>query len=320
VAANKRLGSLGITPSPAADNSIFRPAGNKYPTVSATNKLWATADVEGTPTYDEIVLALGSVFSAPTSSQILDGATPTGVYTHVITPKSEGADTPWTYTIEKGDPAGTLNAEKMTYGLFTDFGLDISRDGIDLDGSLLGQAMTTLQTMTGAPTVLPQVPILPGQFSVWAADNTTDLGTATGTGVKLASVISAGINVGGRYNPAWFLNAALSSFASVTEDPEPDYNIDFLAEADAAGLNWLTLLSTGATRFLRLEAVGPTVYTPNGGKGYKFTWDFATKVTDPGDFSDEDGVYAVGPTLQIVHDGTWGKSSVITVQNKQASY
>jgi hypothetical protein len=162
--------------------------------------------------------------------------------------------------------------------------------------------------------------VLPGQFSVWAADNTTDLGLATGTGVKLASVISAGVNVGGRYNPTWFLNAALASFASIVEDPEPDYNIDFLTEADAAGLNWLTLLSSGATRFLRLEAVGPTIYSGGTPAGYKLTWDFAVKVTDPGDFSDEDGVYAVGPTLQVVHDGTWGKTSLITVQNKQVSY
>jgi hypothetical protein len=39
-------------------------------------------------------------------------------------------------------------------------------------------------------------------------------------------------------------------------------------------------------------------------------------VSDVGNFSDEDGVYAIEWTFDMVHDGTWGKAFTVAVVNK----
>lgn len=315
VAATRRLASLAIAPKVEAETTAFRPKGIKYPTVQAANKVWASAEVSGQPTYDEIIVPLSSALTLPVVTNIMDGVTPTPAFKYVFSPKSSGADAPTTWTVESGE----ANGELFTHGLFTDFDLDVSRGEVTLGGTMVGQRLATGQALTAGLEVPELVPILPGQFSVYIADDPADLGTGAGTDKRLTRVVSAHPQVGGRYNAAWFLNAADASFSTYVEAGEPDYTVDFLAEADADGLAFLDSLETGATKFLRVEAIGPVLASMADFPGltadetYRLTWDLAVKVTDPGDFSDEDGVYAVGPTLTVVHDGGWGKASEVTV-------
>jgi len=315
VAATRRLASLSIAPKMEAETTAFRPKGVKYPTVQAANKVWSSAEVSGTPTYDEIIVPLSSVFTLPVVTNIMDGVTPTPAFKYVFTPKSSGADAPTTWTVESGE----ANGEVFTHGLFTDFDLDVSRGEVTLGGTMIGQRLLTDQVLTAGLQTPDLVPILPGQFSIYMADDVADLGTGAGTDKQLTKVVSLHPQAGSRFNPAWFLNASNASFSTYVENAEPDFSVDFLAEADDDGLALLAALETGATKFLRLEAIGPVLASMTDFPGltedetYRLTWDLAVKVTDPGDFSDEDGVYAVGPTLAVVHDGDWGKASEVTV-------
>lgn len=305
-AATRRLASMSIEPKAEAEVSTFRAAGNKYVSVTSADQVWSSAKVSGQPDYNEIVFPLASIFGSPVTTVSGSG------WQHVFSPVSEGADAAQSFTIEKGDPTGTLNAERLAFGLFTDFGMTFSRKGNSVDGAILGRKLAKGVTMTGALTSGTPVPILPGQIDVYAADAVADLGLLSGTGVKFAQAMSAKVGCKGRFNPAWFMDSSQASWTSFVESAEPDYTIEWLCEADTTGLAWLDLLETGATKFVRLQATGPLISV---GVNYKVMWDFAVKVTDPGDFSDEDGIYAIGPTLTVVHDGGWGRASRVTVVN-----
>lgn len=322
-AATRRLGSMTIDLKAEADTSAFRPKGSKYVTVVAENKAWSSGKAEGQPTYEEIIYPLASVLTKPVSTQVMDGATPTGAYTHVFSPSSSLADDPQTFVIESGD---ATQANKANLALFTDFGLDISRSEISLSATTISQRLNLAATLTPAlPLPVALTPILPGQVCVYLADVVTDLGLLTGTGVRLDSVVSAKPSIGKRFSPTWFLNCTLDTFSGFVENADPDAAIEFLAEANPEGIAWLTRLAAGTTKFLRIEATGPVIAAKATFPGLaadvkaKMTWDFAVKVTDPGDFSDEDGVYAIGPTLTVVHDGAWGRATKVTVQNKIAA-
>jgi hypothetical protein len=88
-------------------------------------------------------------------------------------------------------------------------------------------------------------------------------------------------------------------------------SISVVLEADQQGMALLQQLRTGSTRYLRIEAVGPQL----GSQNYRFTLDAPCRVTDVTDFSDEDGVFAIGFTLTPIHDDSFGGSHVINVVN-----
>lgn len=314
VAATRRLGSMSISPGVSAETEMFRPGGLKYATVQALNQEWAEGDVDGQPTYDEVMVPLGSLCGAPTTSQIMDSATPTGAYQHVFDPKSDVADVPVTWTFEQGD---AVQAERMAHMLFTEFSLELSRSEVSMGGSVLARAIQTGFTLTNGLAIPAALnPILPGHFSLYTATTGALLGT---TQAQLLRVISANPSLGDKYAPAWFVNAAQPSFETVVETADgPTADMGMTVEADANGMALLARLRDGATVFLRLEAKGgPNIY--NAGTQLnlqrRFCWDMAIKAREVDTWSDEDGIYAIPYTFQMVHDATWGRAQRITVVN-----
>lgn len=316
VPAGKILQSLTVELSPSVESQAFRPRGNKYATVVAANKEWAEGDLDGSPTYDELVYPFASVFGKPSNpTAILDGATPTGAYLWQFNTNSSAADLPATYTVEQGD--ATL-AEEAHNVVVTDFGLEFSRDETAISGSVIGSALIRGITMTaGAEAVAAAlVPILPGQVCVYVSDDPDTLGDV---GTHVPNVISVNPSVGGKYGPAWFLNCLVNGFSAVVEQAEPDFTVELTAEADANNLGWADRFRTGETRFIRIEATGPEIDPGVTASAYRLTWDLAVKTLEPGEYSDEDGVYATAPTLQVVHDADWGHASVVELVNTVAS-
>lgn len=322
VPANRKLSSLGLAINPAVESEAFRPKGFKYPTLVNNNKEWASGSVDGAATYDELVYPLASVLGQPVVSQIMDGATPTGAYRWVFSPSSSGIDTPQTYTVEEGDSTA---AERASYFLFTDFDLDISRSEVQLGGGAIAQRMEKGVTLTaGAAAVSTDaVPILPGTVCIYVADTPAALEISAGVSdpaKRLGTALAVHPQIGGRFDPIWYLNCSLNSFGGHVETPEPDFTVDFTVEANAAGLVWLDHYRAGKTQFVRIESIGPRIYDgATTDQFYTLRWDFAVKVSEPGEKSDEDGVYAIQPELQVVHDAAWGKASQVTVINKVAA-
>lgn len=322
VAATKKLLGMGIALNPAVESEAFRPKGMKYPSLVNVNKEWVSGAVDGSATYDEIVYPLASVMGTPVITQIMDGGTPTGAYRWIFSPSTSGVDTPITYTVEEGD--ATI-AEKASYGLFTAFGLDISRSEVSLSGEMIAQRLTKGVALTAGATAVAAdpKPILPGQVCIYVSATQAGLesGGVSDPAKRWGQALAINPSIGSRFDPVWYLNCAIDSFGSHIETPEPDYELEFTTEANAAGMAWLDYFRDGTTQFVRIEAFGPVIYNQGAALNTRFMlrWDFAVKVLEPGEKSDEDGVYAIAPTLQVVHDATWGRASQVTVINKVAA-
>jgi hypothetical protein len=138
-------------------------------------------------------------------------------------------------------------------------------------------------------------------------------GTAVGLGTtKLLRALKGSFEIADRFGPLWVVDAALDSFATTIEI-EPSLEFTLMQMADAAAMANLVTMRAGGTKFLRLEAVGPTIYSAGVYAGvlalkHKFTFDIAGQIKDISPFEDNDGVYAVEWTFGGVHDTTWGKA------------
>lgn len=313
VPASRSLGSLSLALSPEVESEAHRTRGVKYPTIVANNKEWSTGDLEGTPTYDEVVIPLASVFTQATVAAVMDGAEESGAYRWQFDPASTGADQPVTYTLEQGD---SDVAERASHVLFTDFSMEFSREEVTQGGTVVARRLerdgVTL-TPAATPLAANMVPILPGQVSMFVADTPDGLDDEAN---RIKTALSIAPEVGGRFEPVWYLNALEPSFSTFVETPEPDFTADLTVEANRDGMAWAGLFRTGQTKFLRIHAEGPVIA---GEVRYLFQWDLAVKVLEPGEQSDEDGLYAIAPSLQIVHDPTWGRATQVTVVNTVAS-
>lgn len=303
VAASKLLQSMDIIPTASVNVDVYRPQGNKFPTVAVAGQDMVSARITGKPTYSELIYPFSSLFGAAT----ITGPNGDGAYTHVYNPASAGPDAFKSYTVERGSSVG---AEKFTFGLFAGFGMTFNRQTADLTGALIGQAMTTGITMTATPTAIPLIPISPKDISVYADTASAGLGTT-----KLTRVLNGNFAFGqNKYNPLWVVDQAQTSFVSVVENT-PAATFSVLLEADSTGMGFLANVRAGDTRFVRIQGTGPLI---SGATNYKLQIDMAAKFGTPREFTDTNGVYAIEYPWNLVHDGIWGKALVVTLTNAQS--
>ncbi len=113
--------------------------------------------------------------------------------------------------------------------------------------------------------------------------------------------------------PLWVVDRAQRSFATTIEG-EPEVMFSLTQQADAQGMESLLAMRNGETRFLRLEAVGPIIYgTGSTAVRHALIIDMAGQVSEPQEFSDEDGVYGIGWEFGVVHNPTWGRAYRVEV-------
>lgn len=302
VAADKKFTSIGIEPSASVDMTRFRPMGQKYPSMIVPGKEWVEADITGVGSYTELIYLLASCLVAPGAPTTVD----TTGRKWTFAPAAAAEDTVKTLTVEQG---GVVRAHKFNYGLCTEIELDISRDGIEVSGAMIGQKISDNITLTAGPTAVTEMPILPTDIDVWIDPTSGALGTT-----KMTRVLNATITIGDRFNPVWVLNSANPSFVAHVE-AEPSAQLVLLMEADTQGMGQLTQMRAGSTAFIRVKGTSPSL-AGAATAPYSMTWDMACKVSEMGEFSDEDGVYAVEWTFDLVYDVTWTKSYQVEIVNK----
>ncbi|MDP9352944.1 MAG: hypothetical protein M3P51_15590 [Chloroflexota bacterium] len=305
-AANKKLQSLAIEPGIKAEVDAYKPTGNKFATVAALNKEWVEAKVSGKPVYDEIIYPLAGIFGAPTTTQP-DAVNAATAYQHVFSSNSSAADTPKTFTVEQGSAE---RAHRFAYGLMVALGMKVSREAVELEGKMMGQALVDAITLTASPSVLPLIPVLSSHFEIKLADSQSGLTAAS----ALTRGISAEWEISDKFGPIWTIARGTSSWGAHI-DTDPKLSAKLKLAADAVGMGLLTTMRSGATKFLRIDAVGDTIA---GTVKYKCSVDLALKVTDVSEFEDEDGLYAVEWEFEGAHDGTWNKAISVTVINTQS--
>ncbi len=280
VPADKKLLSAAINLSGAGDVQVIRGSGSKFPAIAALGKDFAEGDLEGAPTYTELAYLLSGLLGDPVISTP-GGATNARLWTWPIrvSAPQEGK----TFTVEQGS---SVAAERTTGAVISGLSLDYTRDELSLGGSVLARAFETGATLTAAPTEIPLVPMLPKEVDVFLDDTVGAIGTT-----KLLRALAASWDISDRFGALWPLNSALPSYAA-TFETEPSSEIGLTLAADAVGMGLYDVLRAGSTRFLRIQAQSGTEI--EAGFPYRFRFDGAVKVTDVPDFSDEDGLYAVG--------------------------
>lgn len=299
VAASKRLASIGFKIGPKVESSTVRPIGQKYATLEVVGKEWSEAELSGAPVYTELPYVFASLMSNPTVTQTMDGGTPTGAYKYVFDSATFGDDTPKTYTLEQGS---SFRAHRVVNAIISEWSMDWDRNEISIGGTAIAKAIEDGITMTASPTSLPQIPVRPAQLSVYLDNTAAGLGTT-----KLTRALKGSFKISDRFGPLWVVDAAQSSFVNTVEI-EPSVEFTLMQMADTAAMANLTAMRAGSSKFLRLEAVGPTIYSGGVTETHKFTFDIAGQIKDISPFEDSDGVYAVEWTFGGVHDTTWGKA------------
>lgn len=305
VAAGKTLPSINMLPAVAGNVDAFRTIGNKFPTIHALGKEWSTADISGKPTYDELVYLLSSLLARATPVQ--QGATTAYKWTHA--PSSTAPDTIDSFTIENGS---SVRAHKSAGNIVSDLKLAFSRAAVDLTGTMMGQAITDGITLTASPTAVPQIPILPAELEIFIDTTAAGIGTT-----KMTRALSGEITVNNRFGPLWVVDRSQTSYVAHVELPITG-QVKVLFEADAAGMAFLGDMRTGVSKFLRLKATSSQL--AGVAFPYSLAWDFALQVAgSPGPLKDQDGVYAVEWTYDIVHDPTWTRATTVDVINTRTA-
>jgi hypothetical protein len=301
VDAGKLVASLEITGGIKSENTMFRPSGWKYGSFVIPGREWSEWKLGGQATYGELVYLLASILKSTTP--VSD--TSTGKK-WTFTPALSAEDTVQTYTVEMGS---SVRAHQFLYGMVSELGLKFTRDRVEIDGTMIGQRITDGITLTSTPAAIESTPkpILGSQVSVLVADSWA--GLASGT--TLTRVLSAEWRVANRHGPLWVLNAANTSFVAQIELP-PKVTLKLMMEADATGMGYLTLMRAATKKWVEIQAVGETI---ESGKTYLLQLDGCFNVSEPAEFSDQDGVYAIEWTLEAVYDSTATKTIEAIVRN-----
>lgn len=185
---------------------------------------------------------------------------------------------------------------------------DVATLTVDNTAIAGGGTIAVSETVKGAaPTNIALQPILPTEVSIYLADTAAGLAGAA----ALTRALKASWKLGGRFNPLWTLDASQASWAAHVEG-EPTMEMKLMVEADSEGMGPLTQMRTGASKFMRIQAVGPLIA---GNYYYTLTIDMCGKVQPPSEFSDEQGVYAIEWTLTGAYDATWTKAVQIELTN-----
>lgn len=300
VAADKLLTAMGIELTPNMNFEKFAPMGLKYDTLVAMLQEWSTFSLKGVPTYTEIVYPLSSVLTTVTPS------TTTGVTTWTFTPSTGSPDTVKTFTIQRGS---SVQAEKVNYGIISEFNVKFSPTASDMGGSGFAKALQYGITMTPTPTSIGLQPILPINVSVYLDTTSAGLGTT-----KLTRVLSASWNIKNRRGPLFVVDGAQSSFVADVE-LKPEMTIDLSLEMDSAGVALVSNARAGDKRWLRIEALGITIPSGTPTTPFTFRIDAPVEISSVGGSGDQDGVYKMDYTFDCVHDATWGQAVQVVVKN-----
>lgn len=297
----RRLGGITIEPSIQAEVQSFRPTGYKWPTLTALNREWTEWSIGGEPTYTEIIYPLASIIKNVSSTAV------NSARQWVFESSASVADTLASFAIQHGSAE---RAERTAYSMVRNFSISGDRSDFEVGGDLIAQRFTDSISLTSTFTEWDLQPILPSETSIYLDTTVGGLGNT-----QLTRVLSFGFNVGDRIGPLWTLDSSQTSWTTHVET-EPTVTYQMVMEADSAGMAQLTQMRDNTRKFLRHESVGGTVVNTSS---YTFRIDMAAEVIEIQEFSDEDGVWAIGYTLGAMYDTGWGRAFQVTVINNITS-
>ncbi|HPL30626.1 MAG TPA: hypothetical protein PLG21_21490, partial [Anaerolineae bacterium] len=226
-------------------------------------------------------------------------------YKWTFTPAQNAEDSIKTFTVECGS---ATRAGRFAYGLVNSFGLSFDRDKVELSGAMLGRAYEDDITLTASPTAIDPVPIQPTELALYIDDKAADVGK---TQIE-AEALQGSFEIGDRFGAVWPINSSLASFGSHVETV-PTATLKLFLAANDIGMGPLAAMRAGAKRWIRIAATGPVADDTHH---YSLQLDLCGTVSEVGESSDRDGVYALEWTFQATHDATWEKALTVAVVDK----
>lgn len=253
----KKMSALGMTPTIDPTIKTFRPAGQKYTTVTALNREQSTWNIDGLPTYTELIYPLSSVLteadktaaggttSAAAGSRVM-GADGTHWF---FKPSATDADAPLTFTAYKG---GITGAERARFMMINALTLTFNRNDSSMSGSAMARALEADQAMPGNEVQQIAVNATGGTYTVTYSGQTTSAIAYNASAATLLAALEALSNI-----PA----GALKVTQTVSASPAFTYTIEFggsLGETNVAAVTTNVGSLTGGTS-------SATVTTPTAG-------------------------------------------------------
>ncbi|MGH9936577.1 MAG: hypothetical protein ACREAM_10050, partial [Blastocatellia bacterium] len=104
---------------------------------------WVTGNYEGGLSYNELALILHGLIGADNGAPAVVG---TGGFGWTFNPKTEGADSPVTFTTRRGDSSA---AQVLAQTALKSLAIESSREEVSVNGNLVAQAIDNAGTLTG---------------------------------------------------------------------------------------------------------------------------------------------------------------------------
>lgn len=170
--------------------------------------------------------------------------------------------------------------------------------------------LTIVSTTKGGWSQFDLVPVVPGHWNIYMAD--TQAGLTAGKLDKTYGIVATGIEVSDRYTPVWVLDRDTNGTYSDVMEQDPKFTANLSVAANSAGMALLDTLRAGATKWLRLEAVGPVIGSTTD--NYKMIWEGPVKVADAADYGDEEGMVIYPWSLEWT-EGPAGETPFLQIEN-----
>jgi hypothetical protein len=304
VGANKQLPTTSIVFTPEIEAKFTRAQGFKYPTQGALQRQWTTGTFQGPLSYNEIVYPLSGLVGTGTPA-----LSNVAAYTWTFAPNSAAADSPKTFTMQRGDATA---AQQTAYGIFNSLTVTITRQDCTISGTILGQKLTDGTSLTSSPTVIAQVPVSENEIDIFLDTAFGSIGTT-----KLTDPYETVITFPNFFNPKWVLNTTNASWKEAVEIARDSITISVKVEYNAQMSTIFQALTTNQlpVRYLRVAATGPVITGSSPSKNNSLAFDFAVKIMKCQDLGDHEGVYAYDFQFQCVHDSSMGKAFSLVVVN-----
>ena len=286
----------------------FRPQGRKLESIIVPGKEWTEFSLNGLAEYSELHYLLAGIYGPNQVTQPTTVDTSGKRWEWILS--RSAVDEVQTYGAVKGDEN---HAEAYSYILMTELSLELSREGIKVDGSAIGHEADFSGALPHPVTGITEYPLLPKEVNVHLTDTYASI-----VADKLLRALMVKHTVGDRHNPVWVLDRDEPSFVNHVElAPKLEYEITL--EADDQGKTVIDSMRGGDTLYLRIDALSPEL-AGAATEFHRYRNDAAVKVADVDKFEDQDGVYAIKYTFAGVYDPVEDLSNETTLVNKQATF
>jgi hypothetical protein len=248
VAASKLLQCFDWQFGIEGDFDQYTPTGTKYVTIQEQNTEWMSGSLGGKLDYNGVIYPLSSAMGA--ISPVASGSSSTAK-DWIYTPPVSGSIVPQTYSAQQGDSA--TRAHSTSYLLFQQFGYNFTRKQVGVAGKFIAQAISDGITLTSSPTAIPLAPVASKQFNVYADDTYAGLGTT-----QITCLLSFDYSMDNLYDVAWYVNRTNPGWTNHV-DMKPTTAVKMKVTANAEGAKFISNMRTGATKFVRVEALGTVI-------------------------------------------------------------